>query len=82
MKIYIMTNMEGISGVRRQADCVQGSAHYEECRSFMAGDINAAIAGAFEGGIDTIGCVDHSAPAPRRGARGSNAQHGSRGKSV
>jgi D-amino peptidase len=61
MKIYIMTDMEGISGIRRADDCNRGgSPRYEECRKLMAADINAAIAGAFDGGAkEVVVCDSH-----------------------
>ena len=54
MKIYIMTDMEGVSGIRRWDECVPTHARYQDARAFMAGDINAAIAGAFDGGATDV----------------------------
>jgi D-amino peptidase len=56
MKIYIMTDMEGASGIRRQEECVTGTAPFEAARKYLIGDVNAAIAGCFDGGATAV-CV-------------------------
>jgi len=54
-----MTDMEGISGIRRAEDCRRGaSGRYEECRKLMASDVNAAIAGAFDAGANDVAVCD------------------------
>ncbi|MGH7144686.1 MAG: M55 family metallopeptidase [Planctomycetota bacterium] len=60
MKIYIMTDMEGISGIRRQEECERASPLYQRALPFFAGDVNAAIAGAFDGGAsEVVVCDSH-----------------------
>jgi D-amino peptidase len=54
MKVYIMTDFEGVSGVRTQDECSTGTPQYEAARKFLVGDVNAAIAGAFDGGADEV----------------------------
>ena len=53
-KIYIVADMEGASGVVQGDQCVPDSPGWREARNFMAGDVNAAIAGAFEGGAEEV----------------------------
>jgi D-amino peptidase len=51
MKIYIICDMEGVTGVVNfDQQAKPGSAHYEEARQFLASDLNSAIEGALEGG--------------------------------
>jgi D-amino peptidase len=54
MKIYIMTDMEGISGICRADQVASGSSCYEAARHLLCADVNAAIAGAFEGGATEV----------------------------
>ena len=53
-KIYIMTDMEGISGVREPFQCNREHPEWQTARKLLVGDVNAAIAGAFEGGADEV----------------------------
>lgn len=54
MKIYIMTDMEGISGVRTPFQCSREHPEWANARRLLVGDVNAAIAGAFDGGADEV----------------------------
>lgn len=56
MKIYIVQDMEGVSGVVEWGyDLKAKGAEYEiEARSLMTREINAAIDGAFEGGATEV----------------------------
>ncbi len=59
MKIYIMVDLEGITGIvssERQAR--PGSDGYEEARKLLMSDLNAAIEGALEGGATEIVVYD------------------------
>jgi len=58
MKIYIHTDLEGITGVLR-ADQVptDGPEYRQSCENLMA-DLNAAVAGAFDGGADQVTVLD------------------------
>jgi len=59
MKIYIHADMEGISGIRDGSMVEIGqSAKYQEGCGLMMQDINAAIAGAFEGGATEVIATD------------------------
>src|SRR5262245_6350515 len=46
MRIYISVDMEGASGVTRWQDVVTTGQDYQRARSWMTGDVNAAVAGA------------------------------------
>jgi D-amino peptidase len=65
MKVYIVTDMEGISGIWRQ-EMVQPSEaeHYTVGRRLLMGDINAAVRGAFEGGATHVVVNDGHGGAP------------------
>ncbi len=54
MKVYMMTDFEGISGVRTIEEVRTGTAKYEAARKFLCGDVNAAVAGAFDGGATEV----------------------------
>jgi D-amino peptidase len=50
MKIYISADMEGATGVVVPNQVIEGRPGYEKGRRLMLGDVNAAIAGAYEAG--------------------------------
>ncbi len=54
MKIYILTDLEGASGVVRQEQASAGSKEYEEACLLLTRDVNAAIEGAIDGGASEI----------------------------
>lgn len=54
MKIYIVTDMEGISGIWSSAQTQPGTPQYEEGRKLMMADVNAAIEGALASGAAQI----------------------------
>ena len=53
-RIYIMTDMEGISGVREPFQCDPKHPEWQTARRLLVGDVNSAISGAFEGGADEV----------------------------
>lgn len=57
-KIYILADMEGISGVRKMKQVKEHEAEYAEGRKLMMQDINAAIEGAFQGGATEVIATD------------------------
>jgi len=58
ISIYIITDMEGISGIADRSTVAQSAPdHAYACRRLMA-DTNAAIDGAFAGGADEVFVVD------------------------
>ena len=67
MKIYILCDMEGISGVRVWDQVKRDSPEYAEGRQLMMADINAAIEGCFGGGAsEVVACDTHGGGGPVR----------------
>jgi len=58
MKIYILADMEGISGIRKMNQVQSDSPEYAEGRVLMMKDINAAVDGAFLGGATEVVVAD------------------------
>jgi D-amino peptidase len=58
VKIFISADMEGISGVERVEDVISGLPGYEVFRRVMAGDVNAVVEGAFDGGATEVVVAD------------------------
>lgn len=59
MKIFIMTDLEGASGVAGHwSDFDPGGREYDAARRLLTGDVNAAIAGAFEAGAKEVVVLD------------------------
>jgi D-amino peptidase len=54
MKVFISADIEGISGVVDREDAMIGGREYERGRRLMTADVNAAIAGAYEGGATQV----------------------------
>jgi D-amino peptidase len=54
MKIYVITDMEGISGICSDQQVQREQPAYAEGRRLLAADVNAAVAGAFEGGATEV----------------------------
>ena len=54
MDVFISADMEGVSGVTAAADVVRGTDSYEYGQGRMHDDVNAAIAGAFDGGATRV----------------------------
>jgi len=59
MKIFIMTDLEGATGVAGDwSDFNPGGGEHESARRFLTGDVNAAIEGAIERGAKDIVVLD------------------------
>ncbi|WP_213974139.1 M55 family metallopeptidase [Tepidanaerobacter acetatoxydans] len=54
MKIYISTDMEGISGITSMHQINSGAREYERARRMMTREVNAVIEAAFENGAKDI----------------------------
>ncbi len=54
MKIYIMSDMEGVSGIARPEYTDPANAKYTEGRALLTADVNAAISGCFNGGATEV----------------------------
>jgi len=60
MKIYILCDMEGTSGIWRREQTDSSSPHYQQGRELLMADVNAAIQGAYEGGAtELVVCDTH-----------------------
>ncbi len=57
-KIYIMTDMEGISGIRRPEECKPSHPSYQQACRYFERDVNTAIAAAFDGGATEVVVCD------------------------
>ncbi|MDM5197920.1 M55 family metallopeptidase [Fictibacillus enclensis] len=57
MKIFISADMEGISGVATNMQ-LKKNDEYQRFRKLMTQDVNAAIAGAFDGGATEVTVAD------------------------
>ncbi len=58
MRIFISVDMEGISGVEKVEEIFRGMPAYQTFRQIMAGDVNAAVQGAIDGGAADIVVAD------------------------
>jgi D-amino peptidase len=54
MRVLISADMEGATGVTWPADVEPGTEQWQRCRRMFTSDVNAAIAGFFEGGADEV----------------------------
>lgn len=63
MKIYLMTDLEGVAGVVNFNDyCSPESRYYENARRLLTLEVNAAVSGLFEGGADAVTVFDGHGP--------------------
>ncbi len=62
MKIFISADIEGIAGVVAPEQCRSGNVEYEKARALMEQEVNAAIAGAFDGGATQVVVADSHGP--------------------
>ncbi|MBU4200278.1 MAG: M55 family metallopeptidase [Verrucomicrobia bacterium] len=58
MKIYIHTDLEGITGIDTCEMIQRDSGRIRECGELLMGDVNAAVDGAFAGGADQVTVLD------------------------
>jgi len=54
VRIFISVDMEGISGVEKVEEVFLGQPAYSTFRQVMAGDVNAAVQGAIDGGASDV----------------------------
>lgn len=54
MKIYVMVDIEGISGVYCREQVLPSESRFTEGRKFLTEDINACVAGLRDAGVDYI----------------------------
>lgn len=58
MKVFVISDMEGVSGIVRWQQVTGGHAMYEEGRRLYTGEINAAVRGAKAAGATEIVVMD------------------------
>ena len=58
MKIYIHTDLEGVSGIDNMEMMDREHPRHMEARENLMGDLNAAVDGAFAGGADHVTVLD------------------------
>jgi len=63
MKLLISCDMEGISGIVDREQVTPGTDEWQRGRKLLAGDVNAAINGAFEAGAEAVTVSDAHGPA-------------------
>jgi D-amino peptidase len=54
MKVFVMTDMEGISGICRRGHVSPSDPLYAEGRRYLVQDVNACVDGCFAGGADAV----------------------------
>src|SRR5437667_1984009 len=58
MRVLIMSDMEGVSGIVNWTQVNGGEPLYEECRKLYTAEVNAAVRGAKAAGATEIVAVD------------------------
>ncbi len=59
MRVYLMTDMEGVSGVTNFEDFIRaGARYYETGRQLTTGEVSAAVQGALDAGATEVLVVD------------------------
>jgi len=58
LKVYILTDLEGATGVVREEQTRPGTQEYLEACRLLTGDVNAAVEGALKGGADEVYVLD------------------------
>jgi len=59
MRIYIMTDLEGVAGVLNFEDwCTPDSRYYELAKELLTREVNAAVSGFYEGGATQVTVSD------------------------
>ncbi len=63
MRIYLMTDLEGVAGVQNAAAWISpGQPYYPLARQLLTQEVNAAVAGFFAGGADSVLVADGHGP--------------------
>lgn len=58
MKVYILTDLEGVGGVLNHSQTFAGNPGYEKAREWLTLEVNAAVQGAIDGGATEILVLD------------------------
>lgn len=63
MRIFLMTDLEGVAGVVNHEDyCRPESRYYEQARRLLTNEVNAAVDGFFAGGASDVVVFDGHGP--------------------
>jgi D-aminopeptidase len=63
MKLYVMTDLEGVAGVVNGTDYIYPSGrYYETARRLLTEEVNAAVRGFISGGFDDVVVADGHGP--------------------
>ena len=54
MKLFVMADMEGISGIFQRSQTGRAEPYFEVGRRYLTDDVNACVAGCFEGGAREV----------------------------
>ncbi len=54
MKVFVMVDMEGISGIVKESQVFPDQEHYQTSRQYITWDVNACVAGCVAGGAKQI----------------------------
>jgi D-amino peptidase len=54
VKLFVSSDMEGVAGIVDWAQCIGPGPEYERGRALLRAEVNAAIDGALEAGVDEI----------------------------
>jgi D-amino peptidase len=54
LNIFVMVDMEGISGICRKSQVSKEGEHYQTGRHYLTADVNACVAGCFKGGAKKV----------------------------
>ncbi len=54
MRVFVMTDLEGVSGVCRADHVRQDGSLYQVARRYLTWDVNACVEGCFAGGADEV----------------------------
>src|SRR5918912_4275486 len=58
MRVFVVSDMEGVSGICKWPQVEGGESLYEEGRRLYTEEINAAVRGAFAGGATQVVVMD------------------------
>ncbi|MCK4283911.1 MAG: M55 family metallopeptidase [Candidatus Brocadiae bacterium] len=54
MKVFVIVDMEGISGICVRGQVLNGDARYAAGRKYLTWDVNACVEGCFAGGVESV----------------------------
>lgn len=54
MRVFVMVDMEGISGIVKESQVFPDQAHYQASRKYLTWDVNACVEGCLAGGAKKV----------------------------